>query len=185
MNCASSCTCRGDFKLRSSYSACIHQCLNALQVDASSLQQALDLGCATGLSSRQLLADFPGLQHVTGIDLSPHFLAVGVYEQEQRVAVSLPEAIITGALYMEKGRSIPKRSELHSLHVEHNGRENRSQSHFQSPIADMSIASYCDSRLPAALQAMMAKPECMLRSCMLPWSRIMSFVVYGLRLFAP
>ena len=36
----------------------------------------MDVGCATGLSSLELLRAFPGAA-VTGVDLSPHFLAVG------------------------------------------------------------------------------------------------------------
>ncbi len=74
---------RGDAKLRSSYSARLAECLQDLGVDRSGLTRLVDLGCATGLSSLELLRAFPGA-HVTGVDLSPHFLAVGVYEQQKR-----------------------------------------------------------------------------------------------------
>lgn len=45
---------------------------------------ALDVGCSSGRSSRAILEAFPSAS-VTGIDLSPYFLAVGSYLQEQRV----------------------------------------------------------------------------------------------------
>lgn len=77
----------GDAKLRSSYSARLAECLQDLGVDRSGLTRLVDLGCATGLSSLELLRAFPGA-HVTGVDLSPHFLAVGVYEQQKREAAS-------------------------------------------------------------------------------------------------
>ena len=40
--------------------------------------------CATGLSSEHVRRAFPGT-HVTGVDLSPHMVAVGQYLQEQRL----------------------------------------------------------------------------------------------------
>ncbi len=52
-------------------------------MDPGSIRTITDLGCATGLSSLELLRAFPG-SAVTGLDLSPHFLAVGRYEQERR-----------------------------------------------------------------------------------------------------
>jgi trans-aconitate methyltransferase len=54
-----------------------------LGADASAVRSAVDLGCATGLSSAALMAAFPGAE-VTGVDLSPYFLAVGRYEQRKR-----------------------------------------------------------------------------------------------------
>lgn len=50
---------------------------------ARPVQDILDVGCATGLSSLALAKAFPEAQ-ITGIDLSPHFLAVGRFEQQQR-----------------------------------------------------------------------------------------------------
>ncbi len=50
------------------------------------MADALDIGCSAGVSSRFLAAEFPDAQ-VTGIDLSPHFLAVA--EWRERCAWSL------------------------------------------------------------------------------------------------
>ncbi|KAI7839394.1 hypothetical protein COHA_006795 [Chlorella ohadii] len=52
---------------------------------ARPVKDILDVGAATGLSSLALLQAFPGAQ-VTGIDLSPHMIAVGRYLQRQRNA---------------------------------------------------------------------------------------------------
>ncbi|GLI59339.1 hypothetical protein VaNZ11_001199 [Volvox africanus] len=84
----------GDAKLRASYSARIHECLADLGVDPTSIRDMVDLGCATGLSSLELLRAFPGAS-VRGLDLSPYFLAVGRYEQEQRKAANggAPESL--------------------------------------------------------------------------------------------
>lgn len=57
--------------------------MRAKGVDPASVKAIVDLGCATGLSSRALLDAFPGAA-VTGVDLSPYFLAVGRYEQRER-----------------------------------------------------------------------------------------------------
>jgi SAM-dependent methyltransferase len=37
----------------------------------------VDLGCASGISTRRIATNWPEAQAVLGIDLSPHFLAVG------------------------------------------------------------------------------------------------------------
>mmetsp|Transcript_3468 Transcript_3468/g.8932 ORF Transcript_3468/g.8932 Transcript_3468/m.8932 type:complete len:396 (+) Transcript_3468:28-1215(+) len=37
----------------------------------------VDLGCSSGISTRRLAANWPGAASVLGLDLSPHFLAVG------------------------------------------------------------------------------------------------------------
>lgn len=37
----------------------------------------VDLGCGSGISTRRLAANWPGAASVLGLDLSPHFLAVG------------------------------------------------------------------------------------------------------------
>ena len=42
----------------------------------SSPRRILDIGCATGISTSHLAATFPNAECVTGVDLSPHFLAV-------------------------------------------------------------------------------------------------------------
>lgn len=72
----------GDAKLRASYSQCMKELL--LELDArKQIREILDVGCATGLSSLELIRSFPGAR-VTGIDLSPHMLTVGKYLQERR-----------------------------------------------------------------------------------------------------
>ncbi len=75
----------GDEKLRSSYSKCIIQLLE--QQNARPIKDIVDIGAATGLSSLALLKAFPEAT-VTGIDLSPHFLAAGRYLQRQRESKS-------------------------------------------------------------------------------------------------
>jgi ubiquinone/menaquinone biosynthesis C-methylase UbiE len=66
-----------------------------LGVDASAVKTVADLGCATGLSSLALLRAFPGAA-VTGVDLSPHFLAVARYEQRERAAAAAQAASGSG-----------------------------------------------------------------------------------------
>ena len=44
--------------------------------------EVLDLGCSVGLSSRWLAAEWPQAQ-VTGLDLSPYFLAVAELRERQ------------------------------------------------------------------------------------------------------
>ncbi|GFR41885.1 hypothetical protein Agub_g2394 [Astrephomene gubernaculifera] len=78
---------QGDAKLRSGYSARLKECLAELGVAEEGIRSILDLGCATGLSSRELMRVFPGAA-VTGLDLSPHFIAVGRYEADQRAAAN-------------------------------------------------------------------------------------------------
>ncbi|KAF8061941.1 menG [Scenedesmus sp. PABB004] len=79
----------GDQQLRSSYGRCLLQ----LMADApgapapGDVRAVLDLGCATGLSSLALRELFPAA-HVTGVDLSPHMVAVGRYHQQRREAAA-------------------------------------------------------------------------------------------------
>ena len=75
----------GDAALRDTYSACMQQLLGALGVRP--VADILDVGAATGLSSLALLRAFPHAT-VTGVDLSPYFLAVGRHQQRQREAGS-------------------------------------------------------------------------------------------------
>lgn len=51
--------------------------------DPANVKAVLDVGCATGLSSLALTQLFPSA-HITGVDLSPHMVAVGRYHQQQR-----------------------------------------------------------------------------------------------------
>lgn len=87
---------QGDAQLRQSY----HAVLTA-QLPAAP-QAIVDLGCGVGISTVALAATFPDA-HVTGVDLSPYFLAVAQYrnqDQEDRLtwthaaaeATGLPEA---------------------------------------------------------------------------------------------
>jgi ubiquinone/menaquinone biosynthesis C-methylase UbiE len=71
----------GDEKLRCSFSTCILRLLK--EQNARPVRDIVDIGAATGLSSLALLKAFPEAS-VTGIDLSPHFLAAGRYLQRQR-----------------------------------------------------------------------------------------------------
>lgn len=76
---------RGDHNLRSSYGSRMLDLMQSLPASAApgQVQAVLDLGCATGLSSLALTQLFPAA-HVTGVDLSPHMVAVGRYHQEKR-----------------------------------------------------------------------------------------------------
>lgn len=66
----------GDRLLRESY----HQALQARVTAAP--QDILDLGCGIGMSTQALQSTYPQA-HVTGIDLSPYFLAVAQYHGRQ------------------------------------------------------------------------------------------------------
>jgi ubiquinone/menaquinone biosynthesis C-methylase UbiE len=77
----------GDAALRASFHATAARFLRGV---AAAPATALDVGCATGLSSRALRAAHPGVR-VTGVDLSPYFLAVGAYLQAQRAAAGETE----------------------------------------------------------------------------------------------
>lgn len=76
---------RGDHHLRASYGRCMLSLMQALPApcDPAAVRSVLDIGCATGLSSLALAELFPGAA-ITGIDLSPHMVAVGRYHQQQR-----------------------------------------------------------------------------------------------------
>ena len=67
----------GDAQLRQSY----HQVLQ--EQIAIAPQDLLDLGCGVGMSTRTLQAIYPQAQ-ITGIDLSPYFLAVAQYKSQQQ-----------------------------------------------------------------------------------------------------
>ncbi|AFY48140.1 methylase involved in ubiquinone/menaquinone biosynthesis [Nostoc sp. PCC 7524] len=70
---------QGDPKLRQSY----HDIVKAQIPHAP--QDILDLGCSVGLSTFALQALYPQAK-VTGLDLSPYFLAVANYRAQQRQA---------------------------------------------------------------------------------------------------
>lgn len=69
----------GDLRLRSSY----HNILTS-QI-AKQPQDILDVGCTVGLSTFALQAVYPQAK-ITGLDLSPYFLAVAHYNSQQRNA---------------------------------------------------------------------------------------------------
>ncbi len=66
----------GDCMLRDSYSRAIGQQLEITP------QNILDLGCGVGMSTFALAEIYPQAQ-VTGVDLSPYFLAVARYKSQQ------------------------------------------------------------------------------------------------------
>ena len=67
----------GDAKLRASY----HEIIKS-QI-ASSPQDIVDLGCSVGMSTFALEEVYPAAK-MTGVDLSPYFLAVAKYRSQQR-----------------------------------------------------------------------------------------------------
>ena len=69
----------GDSKLRSSY----HDILTS-QITVQP-RDILDLGCSVGLSTFALGKVYPQAK-ITGLDLSPYFLAVAHYQSQQRQA---------------------------------------------------------------------------------------------------
>lgn len=75
----------GDAALRGGFSRCTKQLLGEMGVPPP--QRILDVGCAIGLSSQELASAFPGAE-ITGVDLSPHMVAVGSYLQRQREAAA-------------------------------------------------------------------------------------------------
>ena len=66
----------GDAKLRASYH-------NIIQPQIPEPQDILDMACGVGLSTFALQEIYPQAK-VTGLDLSPHFLAVANYRSQQR-----------------------------------------------------------------------------------------------------
>jgi SAM-dependent methyltransferase len=67
----------GDARLRQSY----HDVLTAHVPNAPN--DIVDIGCGVGMSTAALQATFPQAQ-VAGVDLSPYFLAVAQYWQQER-----------------------------------------------------------------------------------------------------
>ncbi|MEG5160271.1 class I SAM-dependent methyltransferase [Microcoleus sp. AT3-A2] len=72
----------GDSKLRASY----HEVIKS-QI-ASSPQDIVDLGCSVGMSTFALGEVYPEAK-MTGVELSPYFLAVAKYRSQQRESQSL------------------------------------------------------------------------------------------------
>ncbi len=70
---------QGDIRLRKSY----HDVVKANLAEAPAT--IVDLGCSVGLSTFSLQQTFPEAQ-ITGIDLSPYFVAIAQYRGQQRHA---------------------------------------------------------------------------------------------------
>lgn len=80
----------GDSKLRDSY----HDLL--LSHISETPQAIVDLGCSVGMSTAALQATYPQAK-ITGVDLSPYFLAVAVHNAQQREYGSSTEWIHAAA----------------------------------------------------------------------------------------
>ena len=72
---------RGDIRLRQSYHRVLKEKL------PSDPETIIDLGCSVGLDTFSLQATYSEAE-ITGVDLSPYFLAVARYRQSQRCAES-------------------------------------------------------------------------------------------------
>lgn len=79
---------QGDAKLRQSYHAALKS-----QLDITP-QTILDMGCSVGMSTFALQATFPEAQ-MTGLDLSPYFLTIARYQEQQRQAAGAKHFPIT------------------------------------------------------------------------------------------
>lgn len=89
----------------------------SMGTDPSSVRAVVDLGCATGLSSLALLEAFPGAS-VTGVDLSPHYLAVASVEQrERRAAAAAAAAAATAAGTQQQQQQGKEEEPLSFLHA--------------------------------------------------------------------
>lgn len=75
----------GDARLRAGYSARLLELMQSM--GARPVHDVVDFGCATGLSTLELMRILPDASF-TGIDLSEYFLAVGRYNQRQRETAS-------------------------------------------------------------------------------------------------
>ncbi len=80
----------GDPRLRQSYHEVLKQHMSKTPL------QALDLGCSVGMSTMALQATFPDAA-VTGLDLSPYFLAIARYCTQQPSRPSTPIRWVHGA----------------------------------------------------------------------------------------
>ena len=75
---------KGDDSFREAFWSAAREMMTAK--GARPVQDALDLGCASGLSTRHIAAAFPEATAVTGVDLSPHMIAVArFYEESMQV----------------------------------------------------------------------------------------------------
>jgi ubiquinone/menaquinone biosynthesis C-methylase UbiE len=72
----------GDTRLRQSYHDLVRQAF------ATPPQQILDIGCSVGLSTFAMQAVYPEA-HLTGLDLSPYFLAIANYRAQQQQSTQI------------------------------------------------------------------------------------------------
>ncbi|GAB0492113.1 hypothetical protein MMPV_003372 [Pyropia vietnamensis] len=70
----------GDVFLRTNFIRILRE-----HVDPATVRRVVDLGCSTGLSTFALADAFP-VANITGVDLSPHMLAVARYRATERAA---------------------------------------------------------------------------------------------------
>ena len=82
------------------------------QAGAREVHDAVDLGCATGLSSMHVSRAVPSAQ-VTGCDLSPHMIAVGRHLQQRQVG-EMPEVMRVGVLPLHRCRLVTQASNYHT-----------------------------------------------------------------------
>ncbi|MEB3360360.1 MAG: class I SAM-dependent methyltransferase [Synechococcales bacterium] len=75
---------QGDARLRQSYHTILQQQLPAAPKDI------LDIGCSVGMSTFALQQCYPDAA-LTGVDLSPYFLAIAHYRDQQRIQPALTE----------------------------------------------------------------------------------------------
>ncbi|MBD2461600.1 class I SAM-dependent methyltransferase [Oscillatoria sp. FACHB-1407] len=75
---------KGDAWLRQSYHAALKEHLT------SDPQTILDVGCSVGMSTFAMQATYPQAQ-ITGVDLSPYFLAIAQYRAETRPTTDSPK----------------------------------------------------------------------------------------------
>jgi SAM-dependent methyltransferase len=99
----------GDAALRAGISGAARSLMTAAGVDPDALTTAVDVGCSTGLSSRELARAFKGLEAITGVDLSPHMLAVGRHLSQKS---PLPRSVSLTLLHapFEGPNSLPSSS---------------------------------------------------------------------------
>lgn len=83
----------------------------------------LDIGCSTGYSTRWLAAEYPEAD-VTGIDLSPYFLAVAEFRERQRDSFGNDQMIFPGP--NNKGCQDRKRIKYLHANMESTGLESNS-----------------------------------------------------------
>ncbi|EOD06297.1 hypothetical protein EMIHUDRAFT_77326, partial [Emiliania huxleyi CCMP1516] len=78
----------GEIASRAAFRGAFDEALASLGAECPAGGSLVDLGCGSGISTRRLAAAHPQAGSVVGVDLSPHFLAVGrrllELEEEER-----------------------------------------------------------------------------------------------------